>query len=72
MAPPNSAFDWDDLLTCIEERQVIPIVGRELMVLQDANREVLLDHYLGRRLADRLHVELESLGGRRPPSRRRR
>lgn len=64
MVRSDSTFDWDDLLTCIEERRVVPIIGKELLVLRDGDREVLLDHYLGECLAERLRVEPEARGGR--------
>src|SRR4051812_14147759 len=56
-APPLASFDddaWGDLLNFVEEKQVIPIVGPELAVVQtDAGTENLYT-WLARTLAARL------------------
>lgn len=48
------SFDWEDLLRYVKDRRVIPIVGPEVLVLDLDGERVLLDHYLARRLAERL------------------
>ena len=43
--PPEAALDenaWDDLLSFIEERRVIPIVGPELLKVTSADQPRLL------------------------------
>jgi len=59
MASAKPTFDWNDLLLCIENRQVIPIIGRELLTVSLGDREILLDRYLAERLATRLDVRME-------------
>jgi hypothetical protein len=60
----GSALDedaWDDLLSYIEERRVIPIVGPELLQVQtDGGPRLLLD-WVAERLAVKLGVPLEEL-----------
>jgi hypothetical protein len=55
-------FDWDELLVYIEDRKVIPIVGKELLVVNVSEAEVLLEHYLAAQLAKALNLPKE------PPS----
>lgn len=50
-------FDWEALLLSISERRVIPVVGRELLVLELDGEEIPLESYLARRLATSLGVE---------------
>lgn len=52
-------FDWEEFLLLIEDRRVIPVVGKELLVLPMDGREVLLDRWL----AERLSVELGTATG---------
>jgi len=52
---------WDDLLSFIEERRVIPIVGPELLLVQtEAGPRLLLD-WLAEKLAARLNVDTRQL-----------
>ena len=61
---PASTLDddaWDDLLSFIEERRVIPIVGPELLqVATDRGPRLLLD-WLAEKLAARLNVDVGAL-----------
>jgi hypothetical protein len=50
---------WEQILQYIEDGQVIPIVGKDLLRLQADGRQVLLDEYLARRLTEKLGVEAE-------------
>src|SRR5215470_14498421 len=52
---------WDDLLSFIEERRVIPIVGPELLMVSTAAGPCLLYDWLAEKLARRLNVDLRSL-----------
>ena len=47
---------WDDLLSFIEERRVIPIVGPELLMVQTERGPRLLFDWAAERLATRLNV----------------
>jgi hypothetical protein len=61
---PASALDddaWDDLLSFIEERKVIPIVGPELLQVATERGPRLLYDWLAEKLAARLGVELSQL-----------
>ena len=64
MLAPMSTLDddaWDDLLSFIEERRVIPIVGPELLqVSTDKGPRLLLD-WVAERLAGRLNVNIAEL-----------
>src|SRR5580658_3226649 len=61
---PHSTLDddaWDDLLSFIEERRVIPIVGPELLqVATDKGPRLLLD-WVAEKLAGRLNVNVAEL-----------
>ena len=62
-APPATLDDdaWDDLLSFIEERRVIPIVGPELLlVATDRGPRLLLD-WVAEKLAGRLNVNIAEL-----------
>jgi hypothetical protein len=63
-AAPMAVLDddaWDDLLSFIEERRVIPIVGPELLlVTTDRGPRRLLD-WLAEKLASRLNVDVSEL-----------
>ncbi|HET9108021.1 MAG TPA: toll/interleukin-1 receptor domain-containing protein [Steroidobacteraceae bacterium] len=61
---PDASLDedaWDDLLSFVEERRVIPIVGPELlMVATDAGPRLLYD-WVAERLAAKLNVDTRQL-----------
>jgi hypothetical protein len=52
---------WEDLLNFIEEKQVIPIVGPELCVVEGDNGPVNLYTWLARSLAARLNINAGDL-----------
>lgn len=52
---------WDDLLSFIEERRVIPIVGPELLQVATPLGPKLLYEWLAERLAAKLNVDVSSL-----------
>jgi hypothetical protein len=52
---------WDDLLSFIEERRVIPIVGPELLQVDTESGPRLLLDWVAEKLARRLNVNLEEL-----------
>ena len=59
-----SALDedaWDDLLSYIEERRVIPIIGPELLQVQTDKGPRLLYDWLATKLAGRLNVDVSQL-----------
>lgn len=58
-SPKDTADDeelWEELLQLIEERRVIPIVGRDLLTVEIDGEQVLFYHWLARRLAEALGV----------------
>ena len=62
--PPEAALDenaWDDLLSFIEERRVIPIVGPELLKVSSDDQPRLLYDLLAERLATRLNIDAREL-----------
>jgi hypothetical protein len=52
---------WEDLLSFIEERRVIPIVGPELLQVETADGPRLLYDWLAEKLARRLNVDVSLL-----------
>ncbi|HYL70094.1 MAG TPA: SIR2 family protein, partial [Candidatus Dormibacteraeota bacterium] len=61
---PGSVLDedaWDDLLSFIEERRVIPIVGQELLQVSTERGPRLLYDWLAEKLATRLGVDTSQL-----------
>ena len=59
-----SALDedaWDDLLSYIEEKRVIPIVGPELLQVRTDKGPRLLYDWLAEKLAGRLNVDVSQL-----------
>jgi hypothetical protein len=61
---PISTLDddaWDDLLSFIEERRVIPIVGPELLQVATDRGPRLLYDWLAEKLAGRLNVDVTQL-----------
>ncbi len=61
---PVSTLDedaWDDLLSFIEERRVIPIVGPELLQVATERGPRLLHDWLAEKLAARLNVPIAEL-----------
>src|SRR3954471_17709589 len=64
--PPVATFDddaWEDLLNFVEEKQVIPIVGPELAVVQTESGTENLYTWLARSLAARLGIAAPSGDG---------
>jgi hypothetical protein len=64
LRPPAGTLDddaWDDLLSYIEERRVIPIVGQELLQVTTDGGPRLLYDWLAERLAARLSVDTSQL-----------
>ena len=63
-ALPMSTLDddaWDDLLSFIEERRVIPIVGPELLLVGTPGGPRLLLDWVAEKLAGRLNVNVAQL-----------
>jgi hypothetical protein len=61
---PDATLDedaWDDLLSFIEERRVIPIVGPELLMVATDDRPRLLYDWIAERLAAKLSVDTRRL-----------
>jgi len=61
---PLSVLDddaWDDLLSFIEERRVIPIIGPELLMVATETGPRLLYDWLAEKLARRLNVDTSLL-----------
>ncbi len=62
--PALSTLDddaWDDLLSFIEERRVIPIVGPELLLVETERGSRLLYDWLAEKLAAKLSVDVSLL-----------
>ena len=61
---PGTTLDedaWEDLLSFIEERRVIPIVGPELLQVQTERGPRLLLDWAAEKLAARLSVDTSAL-----------
>ena len=64
VALPTTTLDedaWDDLLSFIEERRVIPIVGPELLMVTTERGPRVLYEWAAERLALRLNVNTADL-----------
>jgi hypothetical protein len=62
--PAASVLDddaWDDLISFIEERRVIPIIGPELLMVDTDQGPRLLHDWLAEKLARRLNVDVTQL-----------
>jgi hypothetical protein len=61
MTRPDNFFDWEELLLFIEERRVIPIIGKELLVVDIDGTEVVWEHLLAQQLAGTLGIDAGDL-----------
>lgn len=59
-----TSFDWEDLLLYVADRRVLPIVGRELVTVDEGGHREQLYEHLARRLAESLGISHETLGTR--------
>jgi hypothetical protein len=57
----TAAIDWEDLLIAIDDRKVVPVVGRELLVVPGEGGPTLFHRALALKLADALEVPRASL-----------
>ena len=60
MPEPAERF-WEDLLLWIEEGRVIPVIGPELVTVDDGGTQVPLYSWLARRLAEEIDMPLADL-----------
>lgn len=60
----SASFDWEELLICIEDKRVVPVIGRDVMVLSIDGEDIPFEQYLVWRLAERLGVRADRLGAR--------
>jgi hypothetical protein len=60
MADLQEAF-WDNLLDYIQDRTVVPVIGPELVTVQEGDREVPLYRWLAQRLATDLELPSTAL-----------
>ena len=57
----NQPFDWEELLICMGDKRVIPVIGKELLVVEIDGEKRLLESFLARRLAEELDLPLDRL-----------
>lgn len=69
-APPGelSQRNWDELLSNIEARQVIPIIGPDLVLVERDGRPMTLERYVALELVHRLEITLGPEDGAPEPS----
>ena len=60
MPDPSERF-WEDLLLWIEDGRVIPVIGPELVTVDDGGTQVPLYSWLARRLAEEIGMPLADL-----------
>ncbi len=48
----SNSFAWDELLFHIADKRVIPVIGKDVLVLSLSGKEVYLEHYLANLLGD--------------------
>ena len=56
MQENSQSFDWEELLVCISDKRVIPVIGKELLVVSVDGREVLLETFLASRLSEQFNL----------------
>jgi hypothetical protein len=61
LTKPDHPFDWEELLLFIEERRVIPIVGKELLVVEQDGKEIPWEQHLASRLTLGLGLDTSDL-----------
>lgn len=52
----SEQYDWDELLDFISERQLTPIIGREMYEFKDGETLTGIDQYLSRQLLEMHHI----------------
>jgi hypothetical protein len=57
----DTTFDWKALLLYMRERQVVPVIGPEVVTVTSGGRTMTLDHYVAERLTETLPVEASAL-----------
>jgi hypothetical protein len=57
----NTSFFWDDLLDYVEDGRVIPILGPDLLSIQQPGGEKLLLRFAAERLAERLSIPVVNM-----------
>jgi hypothetical protein len=50
---------WDDILGHLKERVLLPVIGPELVAVQDGDRRVTLPRLLGERIAARYQLKVD-------------
>jgi len=55
---PASEDFWDDILGHLKDRVLLPVVGPELVTVQDGDRRVSLSRLLGERIAARYQLDV--------------
>jgi hypothetical protein len=50
---------WDDILGHLKERVLLPVIGPELVTVQDGDRRVTLSRLLGERIAARYQLKVD-------------
>lgn len=60
------AFFWTPLLTALKAGTVIPVIGRDVLLVQDEGAQCTLDEYLARRVEEKLGLSAE--GRAKPPT----
>jgi hypothetical protein len=57
----DTTFDWKALLLYMRERQVVPVIGPEVVTVTSGGRTMTLDHYVAERLTASLPVDASTL-----------
>lgn len=57
-----SQRNWDELLSYIEQKSVIPVLGPDLVLVEREGRKMTLEQYVALELAQRLELPAASLG----------
>ncbi|MCP9772312.1 hypothetical protein KBY66_06700 [Synechococcus sp. Tobar12-5m-g] len=52
---------WEDLLLFVEEGKVIPVIGPELVTVEEDGTSIPLYHWLARSLAERIDLPFSDL-----------
>lgn len=66
MNPPDEFDLWDDLLTYIRDKRVVPIIGHELLKVNGPSGPTNLYRIVAEQLAEQLRIPMDGLAEERP------
>lgn len=59
-ADTNQAFDWEDLLDLIEDGELVPVLGKELLLIDTPDGQRYLEHVVVDKLVETFRLDRQS------------